>query len=58
LLSTFEQKTAFSAIYKPKGAQNRPFFSLFLYILGGFEGLFGFHDPFHHHPWTGRSPRQ
>jgi hypothetical protein len=29
LLSTFEQKTAFSAIYKPKRAQNRPFFRRF-----------------------------
>jgi hypothetical protein len=29
LLSTFEQKTAFSAIYKPKRARNRPFFHHF-----------------------------
>jgi hypothetical protein len=29
LLSTFEQKTAFLAIYKPKRAQNRPFFCRF-----------------------------
>jgi hypothetical protein len=56
LLSTFEQKTAFSAIYKPKLVQKRLFFSLFFYISGGFEGLFGFCDPLHHHPWTGRSP--
>jgi hypothetical protein len=29
LLSTFEQKTAFSAIYKPKHARNPPFFRRF-----------------------------
>ncbi len=29
LLSTFERKTAFLAIYKPKRAQNRPFFRRF-----------------------------
>jgi hypothetical protein len=29
LFSTFERKTAFSAIYKPKHAQNRPFFHRF-----------------------------
>jgi hypothetical protein len=29
LLSTFEQKTAFSVMYKPKRAQNRPFFCRF-----------------------------
>jgi hypothetical protein len=29
LFNTFEQKTAFSAIYKPKPAQNRPFFRRF-----------------------------
>jgi hypothetical protein len=34
LFSTFERKTAFSAIYKPKRAQNRPFL-LFLSISGG-----------------------
>ncbi len=28
----------------------------FLPVLGGFEGLFGFCDPLHHHPWTGHSP--
>jgi hypothetical protein len=54
---SFEQKTAFSAIYKPKRVQNRHFLP-FLNISGGFEGLFGFHDPLHHHPWTGRSPCQ
>ncbi len=34
LLSTFERKTAFSAIYKPKSAGNRPFFSFFVYFFG------------------------
>jgi hypothetical protein len=29
LLSTFERKTAFLAVYKPKRAQNRPFFRRF-----------------------------
>jgi hypothetical protein len=29
LLSTFERKTAFSAIYRPKRARNRPFFRRF-----------------------------
>jgi hypothetical protein len=29
LLSTLEGKTAFSAIYRPKGARNRPFFRRF-----------------------------
>jgi hypothetical protein len=29
LLSTYERKTAFSAIYRPKHAQNRPFFYRF-----------------------------
>jgi hypothetical protein len=29
LLSTFEQKTTFSAIYKPKREQNHPFFCHF-----------------------------
>jgi hypothetical protein len=48
---------AFSAIYKPKRARNRPFFP-FSYISGGFKGLFDFYDTLHHHPWTGRSPRQ
>jgi hypothetical protein len=33
-------------------------FMPFSSILGGFEGLFGFCDPLHHHPWTGHSPRQ
>jgi hypothetical protein len=36
LLSTFEQKTAFLAIYKPKSAQNRPFFRRSS-ISGGLE---------------------
>ncbi len=54
LLSTFQQKTAFSAIYKPQCAR----FLTFLYILGGLEGLFDFYDPLHLHPWTGRSSRQ
>jgi hypothetical protein len=40
LLSTLEQKTAFSAIYKPKRAQNRPFFSPFLAISYGCEGIY------------------
>ncbi len=31
-----------------------PVFLAFLYILGGFEGLFDFYDTLHHHPWTGR----
>jgi hypothetical protein len=53
LLSTFERKTAFSVIYKPKRAQKPPVFPPFSSILGGFEGLFGFCDPLHHHPWTG-----
>jgi hypothetical protein len=57
LLSTYEQKTAFLVIYRPKRAQNRPFLP-FLSISGGFEGLFGFCDPLHHHPWKGHSPRQ
>ncbi len=57
LLSTYEWKTAFSAIYKPKCAQNRPFLP-FLHISGSLEGLFDFYDPLHHHPWTRRSPRQ
>ncbi len=35
-----------------------PVFSPFLSILGGFEGLFGFCDHLHHHPWPGHSPRQ
>jgi hypothetical protein len=29
LLSTFEQKTTFSVIYKPKRTQNSPFFAVF-----------------------------
>jgi hypothetical protein len=32
LLSTFERKTAFSAIYKPKRAQNHTFFAVFVYF--------------------------
>ncbi len=55
LLSTFERKTVFLAIYKPKHAQNRPFFRHFLYISGSWEGLFDFYNPLHHHPWTGHS---
>ncbi len=58
LLSTFERKTAFLAIFQPKCAQNCPFFSPLSFIPGGLEGLFDFYDPLHHHPWTGRPPRQ
>jgi hypothetical protein len=57
LLSTYERKTAFSTIYKPKCARTARF-SPFLHISGGLEGLFDCYDPLHHHPWTGRSPRQ
>jgi hypothetical protein len=57
LLSTFEQKPAFLAIYKPESAQNRLFFRRFVHF-GGFEGLFGFCDPLHHHPRTGHSTHQ
>jgi hypothetical protein len=32
LLSTYERKTAFSAIYKPKHARNRLFFAVFAYF--------------------------
>ncbi len=32
LLSTFERKMAFSAIYKPKRARNHPFFAVFVYF--------------------------
>jgi hypothetical protein len=39
LLSTFERKTAFSAIFKPKSAGNSPFLVSFLCILAGW-GLF------------------
>ncbi len=35
-----------------------PLFLQFLYIMGGFEGLFDFYDPLHHHPRTRHSPRQ
>jgi hypothetical protein len=35
LLSTFEQKTAFLVISKPKNAGNHPFFPSFLFISGG-----------------------
>jgi hypothetical protein len=37
LLGTFEQKMAFSVIFKPKRAQNRRFFAVFVYFgrLGG-----------------------
>jgi hypothetical protein len=38
LLSTFERKTAFSAIYRPKRARNRPFFLPFLAISYSCEG--------------------
>ncbi len=31
-ISTFEQKTAFSVIYKPKSAGNWPFFAVFVYF--------------------------
>ncbi len=55
LLSTLEQKTAFSAIYKPKHVRNRPFFAVFV-ISGGFEGLFGFCDPLYHHDWALPAP--
>ncbi len=58
MLSTFGQKTAFSAIYKPKCMQNLLFFLPLSYISGSFEGLFGFHDPLHHHPRTGHSVHQ
>ncbi len=33
LLSTYERKTAFSAIYRPKHAQNRRFFTVFGYFV-------------------------
>jgi hypothetical protein len=45
LFSTFEQKTAFLAIYMTKRARNRPFFLPFLYISGSLEGVFDFYDP-------------
>jgi hypothetical protein len=35
LLSTFEQKTLFSAVYRPKSVRNCPVFCRFLYIPGG-----------------------
>jgi hypothetical protein len=41
-----------------KNARNRLFFLPFSSISGGFEGLFDFYDPLHHHPRTGHSPRQ
>ncbi len=37
LLSTSEQKTAFSAIYKPKSARNRQFFRRFCLFRGALK---------------------
>jgi hypothetical protein len=58
LLSTYEQKTAFFGNLLAKTCAKPPILSPFLPISGGLEGLFNFYDPLHHHPWTGRSPRQ
>ncbi len=48
---------AFLANYLPKRVQNHPFFAVFVYF-GRLGNLFDFCDLLHHHPWTGRSPRQ
>jgi hypothetical protein len=40
LLSTNEQKTAFFVIYTSKSTQDRLFFYMFLYILGGMGAYF------------------
>ncbi len=40
LLNTLERKTAFSAIYRPKRARNRPVFSPFFAISYGCEGIY------------------
>ncbi len=58
LLSTLEQKTAFSGIERPKRARNHPFFLPFLAISYGCEGLYDFYESVHHHPQAGHSPRQ
>jgi hypothetical protein len=56
LLSTFERKTTFSAIYKPKVRETACFWP-FLYISGSVEGLFNFSDSLCHHPRAGHSTR-
>jgi hypothetical protein len=58
LLSTFERKTVFLAIFKPKCARNRCFFLPFSYISGGLEVLFDFYDPPPPPPLDRALPRQ
>jgi hypothetical protein len=54
LLGTFERKTAFSAIYKPKVHETARFSAVFVYLgrLG-----FDFYYSLHHHPLAMHSPR-
>ncbi len=47
LLSAFEQKMSFSAIYKPKSEGNSQFFFTVFVYFGQHGGIF---DSLHHHP--------
>ncbi len=51
-LNILERKTAFSAIYRPKRARNRPFFA----ISYGCEGLYDFHESSNTTPGPGTPP--
>jgi hypothetical protein len=56
LLSTFERKTVFSAIYKPKCAQNHPFFSRFCIFQAALEAYLASMTPSTTTPGPGAPP--
>jgi hypothetical protein len=58
LLSTFEQKTAFSVIFNQKSAGNFPFLVSFLCILASLGAYLPPFNSLHHHPLPGHSPRE
>jgi hypothetical protein len=58
LIKYFEQKMAFSAIFEPKRAGNRPFLVPFLCISAGRGGLFASFNSLHHHPLPRHFSRQ
>jgi hypothetical protein len=56
LLSTFEQKTAFSAIYNPKRALNHLFFCCFSMFRAAWKAYLTSMTPSTTTPETGHSP--
>ncbi len=54
----FQVNKGVFGIFKVNKCRKPAIFVSFLYIPGGFEGLFDFFDSLHYHPQAGHSPRQ